>query len=180
MGHRAGPAALHRQARLGAVERLDLALFVHAQHDRFVRGVEVEADDIDQLLFEAAVVRELEGVDPVGLKPAGPTRSAARWPGSPLGLWPSSGSSNASRQAALSAASRRRSHRSSPFGIDGLRPRPSATTPKFASRSRPKRARHAVTVAGDTPTSAAIAVFAMPSAAANNALARITSPWVAV
>ena len=28
MGHGAGTALLHRQARLGAVERLDLALFV--------------------------------------------------------------------------------------------------------------------------------------------------------
>jgi hypothetical protein len=66
------------------------------------------------------------------------------------------------------------------FGIDGLRPRPRSTTPRFARRSRSKRARHAVTVAGDTPTSAAIAVFARPSAAASNALARLTSPCVAV
>ena len=32
MGQRAATAALHRQPRLGAVERLDLALFIDRQH----------------------------------------------------------------------------------------------------------------------------------------------------
>ena len=32
MGHRAAAATLHRQPRLGAVERLDLALFIDRQH----------------------------------------------------------------------------------------------------------------------------------------------------
>ena len=32
MGHRAAAAALHRQPRLGAVERLDLALLIDRQH----------------------------------------------------------------------------------------------------------------------------------------------------
>ena len=35
----------HGQQRLGAVERLNLALFVHAQDQGAVRRVEVEADD---------------------------------------------------------------------------------------------------------------------------------------
>jgi len=46
MGHGAGAALLDRQPRLGAVERLDLALLVDAQHHRLVRWAQVEADDI--------------------------------------------------------------------------------------------------------------------------------------
>src|SRR5208337_4212197 len=38
-------APLHRQARLRAVERLDLAFLVDAEHQRLVRRVHVEADD---------------------------------------------------------------------------------------------------------------------------------------
>jgi hypothetical protein len=40
----------HRQHRLGPVEGLDLGLLVDAEHDRLVRGVEVEADDVADLL----------------------------------------------------------------------------------------------------------------------------------
>src|SRR5271167_3155010 len=46
MGHGAGAALLDRQPRLGAVERLDLALLVDAEHHRLVRRAQVEADDI--------------------------------------------------------------------------------------------------------------------------------------
>src|SRR5271168_2665890 len=46
MGHGAGAALLDRQPRLGAVERLDLALLVGVEHHRLVRRAQVEADDI--------------------------------------------------------------------------------------------------------------------------------------
>ena len=49
MGHRAGAALLHRQAGLGAVERLDLALLVDRQHDGMGRRIDVQADDVPQL-----------------------------------------------------------------------------------------------------------------------------------
>ena len=49
-----------------------------------------------------------------------------------------------------------------PAGIEGLRPRPSRTLPSFASPSSANRARHATTLDGDTPSRAAIAVFARP------------------
>ena len=47
-------AGAHRQQRLGAVERLDLALLVDAQHQRALRRIEVEADDVAHLLDEHA------------------------------------------------------------------------------------------------------------------------------
>jgi hypothetical protein len=45
---------------LGAVEGLDLALLVHAQHDGPIRRRHVQADDVANLLDEEWVGRELE------------------------------------------------------------------------------------------------------------------------
>ena len=61
VGHGAGAALLHRQARLGAVERLDLALLVDRQHDGMGRRIDIEADDVVELLGEGRVVGQLEG-----------------------------------------------------------------------------------------------------------------------
>ena len=71
VGHRAGAALLHRQAGLGAVERLDLALLVDREHDGVRRRVEIEPDHVAQLLDEPRIVRELELPDPVRLEPVG-------------------------------------------------------------------------------------------------------------
>ena len=46
MGHGAAAARLHGQARLRAVEGLDLALFVHTEHHRLVRGVQIQSPKI--------------------------------------------------------------------------------------------------------------------------------------
>lgn len=56
-------------ARLRAVERLDLAPFINAQHQSLVRRVHVEPDDIDGLLLELRIVGDLEGLDEVRLDP---------------------------------------------------------------------------------------------------------------
>ena len=66
--HGRAPTALHRQPRLGAVERLDLALLVHREHQRVLGRVHVEPDDVADLLDELRVVRKLEGLDPVRLQ----------------------------------------------------------------------------------------------------------------
>ena len=60
VGHGAGAALLHRQAGLGAVERLDLALLVDREHDGVRRRIDVEPDDVAQLVGEVRVVGELE------------------------------------------------------------------------------------------------------------------------
>ena len=65
VGHRPGAALLHRQARLGAVERLDLALLVDREDDGMGGRIDVEADDVLELLGELRVVRQLEGPDAV-------------------------------------------------------------------------------------------------------------------
>jgi hypothetical protein len=45
VGHCSGAAGLHRQARLGAIERLDLALLVDREDNRVGGRIDVEADD---------------------------------------------------------------------------------------------------------------------------------------
>ena len=60
VGHGAGAALLHRQARLGAVKRLDLGLFVHRQDDGALRRVEIEPDHVVDLLGEPWGVRQFE------------------------------------------------------------------------------------------------------------------------
>ena len=60
VGHGAEPPLLHRQAGLGAVERLDLALLVDRQHDGMGRRVDIEPDDVAQLVDELRIVGELE------------------------------------------------------------------------------------------------------------------------
>ena len=71
MGHRRAAALLHRQAGLGAVERLDLALFVDRQHHRVRRRIDIEADDVAQLGDKLAIARQLELAHAVRLEPVG-------------------------------------------------------------------------------------------------------------
>jgi hypothetical protein len=68
MRHSAATALLQRQARLGAVKRLDLALFVDRQHDSMRRRIDVEADDLVQFGGELRIVGQLELVRPVRLQ----------------------------------------------------------------------------------------------------------------
>ena len=68
VGHRAGSAFLHRQAGLGAVERLDLRFFVDREDDGMGGRIDIKPDNIAQLVDELRVVGELELVDPVRLE----------------------------------------------------------------------------------------------------------------
>src|SRR6202008_3621304 len=49
------------QTWLGALQRLTLGFLVAAQHQRLVRWVEIQPDDVPELLFKALVVRQFEG-----------------------------------------------------------------------------------------------------------------------
>ena len=77
MRHRASAARFHRQARLGAVERLDLALFVNREDDRMSGRVDVEADNVLEFLCELRIVRQLERPDAIGGELMGPQGCAA-------------------------------------------------------------------------------------------------------
>ena len=60
VGHGARTALLHRQAGLGAVERLDLRLLVDGQDHRMSRRIDIEADDLGELFGENRIVRQFE------------------------------------------------------------------------------------------------------------------------
>jgi hypothetical protein len=69
VGHRSTTALLDRKARLGSIQRLNLALFVHAQDDGVLGGIQVKGHDIHQLLFKLGIVTDLETNDPMGFEP---------------------------------------------------------------------------------------------------------------
>jgi hypothetical protein len=68
VGHRPGAVLLHRQARLSAVERLDLALLIDREDDCMGGRIDIEADDVAQLADKLRVGGELELLHPVRLK----------------------------------------------------------------------------------------------------------------
>ena len=69
-GRRPGAALLHWQARLGAVEHLDLALFIDQRTTAWARRIDVaeETRDVAQLVDEARVGGEFELFHPVRLQ----------------------------------------------------------------------------------------------------------------
>src|SRR4249920_1935698 len=60
VGHGAAAPFLQRQAGLRAIQGLNLALLVDAQHDRLVGRIEVEADYVSQLFDKPRVAGQLE------------------------------------------------------------------------------------------------------------------------
>jgi len=63
--HGAAAARFHRQARLGSVESLNLALFIDTEHQRLVGRVLVKANDVDELLDKLRIAAHLERRLPV-------------------------------------------------------------------------------------------------------------------
>src|ERR1700682_2988341 len=68
----------HRQHRLGPLQRLDLALFVHTQHQGLVRRIEIEPGDVAHFLHEERVGGELETFAAVRLQAETGRSSAPR------------------------------------------------------------------------------------------------------
>jgi hypothetical protein len=69
MRHGAGAALLHRQSGLCAIEGLDSAFLIDAQHQRLFGRVEIKSDDILNLFGELRIVRQLEGLRQVRFEP---------------------------------------------------------------------------------------------------------------
>ena len=68
MGHGRRATLGHRQRRLGTVQRLHGRFLIHAQHDRLLRGVHVQPDNVDQLLLETRICGQLERVHQMRLQ----------------------------------------------------------------------------------------------------------------
>jgi hypothetical protein len=71
MNPRAAPALFQRQSRLSAVQRLNLALLVNAQHYRVLGRIQVEPDDIGKLPGKLWITADLEGPRQVWLQAVG-------------------------------------------------------------------------------------------------------------
>ena len=70
--HGGTASALQRQAGLGTIEGLNLALLVGAQHQRVLRRIEIQADDVFQFLDEGRIVADLESFHAMRFQPVGP------------------------------------------------------------------------------------------------------------
>jgi hypothetical protein len=55
VGHCAATPFLEWQARLRALQSLNLGLLVYAQHNRLVRRIQLQTDDVGQFLEESGV-----------------------------------------------------------------------------------------------------------------------------
>ena len=85
------------------MERLDLRLSVHAEHDRFLRRMQIEADDVADLAFELRIGGERERFRSPGLYAEavpdlgdGDVRDSAS--PRPPGGWPAAGRTSATRR----------------------------------------------------------------------------------
>lgn len=63
--HRPATTLLERQARLGAIQGLNLALLVHTEHDGVLGRKQVQAHHVDQFLNEPLVFAKLERANPM-------------------------------------------------------------------------------------------------------------------
>src|SRR6478752_2882155 len=68
MGHGTSAPLLHRQTRLGAIKRLNLALLIDRQDNGVVGRIDVEADDLVQFGGKLRIVRQFELTHPVRLE----------------------------------------------------------------------------------------------------------------
>ena len=174
MGHRPRPAGHHRQRRLGAVQRLDRGLLVHAQHDRLAPA-DSGTGPTTSISFSSnrGSLDTLNVSTRCGFKPSVRPDPLHRGRTDPDLLRhrparPVCGTGRSGRGGQLHdlgdllLGDRRLA---APTLSNLLQP----ANPSSANRSR-----HARTVVGVTPTSSAITALATPSAAINNARARST------
>src|SRR6185312_3589157 len=97
-----------RQAGLGSIERLDLALLVNRQDDGVRRRIDIETDDIPQFADEVWIPGELELADPMRFETMSAPDALHVSPKRPL-LSPSSLPSSTSPRRAGPGVSWRRS-----------------------------------------------------------------------
>ena len=176
VGHGAGLARLQRQARLGAVERLDLALLIERQHQAVRRRLEVQPDDRLELGGEVGIARTLEGADAVRLqivpgpdplyRAQGDRDHLRHGPAGPMGTSPG-GSVQVS-------ATTRRTMAASSRGLPGLRV---ASHKRLSTPARANRRCQRHTAGRPTPTRLATSATFSRSAECRMIRARATCFW---
>ena len=152
-----GHARPHREHRLRAIERLHLGLLVEAEDDRAFGGIHVEADDVDQLLLEVGIVRDLEALGP-------PRAQLVISPDASDGVLADAEALSAKVRvvqcvevsSGLSCIVTRTISATVPSGSQDLRPLPFSMRPTPDTPSASKRRRHDRTLLEETRTRRAI------------------------
>jgi hypothetical protein len=72
VGHGGGTPLLQGQARLGAVECLDLALLIDREHDGLLGRIDIKPDHVMHLVDEVGIIGELELPDAMRLQSVRP------------------------------------------------------------------------------------------------------------
>jgi hypothetical protein len=68
VGEGSATPGLQRQTRLGAVQGLNLALFIDTEDDRILRWSQIDADDVGEFLNEVGILREFEAARQMGFE----------------------------------------------------------------------------------------------------------------
>lgn len=61
MGHTLDVAEAHGQDRLSTIQRLNLALLIHAEHQRVIGRIEIQSGNVSHLFDEERIIGELKG-----------------------------------------------------------------------------------------------------------------------
>jgi hypothetical protein len=158
-----GGSGQDRQARCGAVQRLELGLLIHAQHQRRLWRVQVEPHDVADLVDELRVGRQLPVWTRCGLSPkVRQIREMAVWL-IPVALaidrvdqWVSWLGGGSSRVLVITCST---------WASAMVRGRPGrGSSDRPSSRLATNRPRHLVTVWGQMPSCSATAWLVAPSA----------------
>ena len=117
MRHSAATPLFQRQSWLSSIQSLNLRFLVNAQHERFVRGVEIQADNIVKLLNKLLIAAQLEGLSQMRFKLMPPPDPANRSFTHSLGF---SHQSSTPVSSVLRLAMQRRLYDSSDLSIGNL------------------------------------------------------------
>jgi hypothetical protein len=159
--------------RLGAVQRLDLALFIDTEHQSPLRRVEAEADNVTHFLNELRIGRKLESLAAMrGQRESIPDAMHCR-DGTPDVLAIERVLQCVASAGIVSSVLVTTSVIFSSSILRGAPQRGSSSRP--SKRFLANRFRHSPTVSRETPSVAAIAQLFMPSAANRTISARIAS-----
>ena len=176
VGHCPGPALFHRQTRLGAIQRLDLALLIDRQHQAVRRRVDVKADDVVHLGGKLRITAEFEDPQPVRRQTMGAPDFCTVLTAKPIALaiarlvqWVVSPGGGPSVRAINCATTG-----SGTGGLPGLRVL-SCSSPSTPASMKRRCQRH--TQGLETPARRMISAVPQPSAVARMICARHTCFW---
>jgi hypothetical protein len=128
VGHRSIATLFHRQAGLGAVQRLDLRLLVGQENDGMGGWIDIEPDDVTQFVNELRIVAELELLHPMRLKAVSAPDALDE-----LALMPTAFAIKLAVQWVVSAGGVRSAARRAFAGRHGEAPRPVGTSFLFGT-----------------------------------------------